>query len=113
MHEFGITENIVNIAVAKADEAQASKIIQINLVVGEMSGFVPDCIQFYFDSLSKDTIAQGAMLRFELVPTQLRCRNCSTIFQPEDTLWSCPECRSQSIELSKGREFYMESMEVE
>jgi hydrogenase nickel incorporation protein HypA/HybF len=113
MHELGVTENIVNIALAKAGEAQANKVIQINLVVGELSGFVSDCIQFYFDSLSKDTIAQGAVLHFESVPTQLRCRDCSTIFQPQDTLWSCPECRGQSIEISQGRELYIESIEVE
>ena len=113
MHELGITENIVNIALAKAGEAQASRIGQINLVIGEMSGFVADCIQFYFDSLSRDTIAQGAVLHFELVPAQLRCRNCSTIFAPQDTLWFCPECHGQSVEISKGRELYMESIEVE
>ncbi|UCH51992.1 MAG: hydrogenase maturation nickel metallochaperone HypA [Chloroflexota bacterium] len=113
MHELGVTENIVNIALTKAGEAQANKVIRINLVVGELSGFVPDCIQFYFDSLSKDTITQGAILHFELVPTQLCCRNCSTIFQPKDTLWSCPKCQGQSIEIFKGRELYIESMEVE
>lgn len=113
MHELGITENIVNITLAKACEAQANKVIQINLVIGEMSGFVPDCIQFYFDTLSKDTITQGAVLHFELVPAQLRCRNCSTIFKPQDTLWSCPECEGQSVEIFKGRELYIESMEVE
>jgi hydrogenase nickel incorporation protein HypA/HybF len=113
MHELGVTENIVNIALAKAGEAQASKVIQINLVIGEMSGFVPDCIQFYFDSLSKDTIAQEAVLNFESVPTQLRCRNCSTIFHPQDTLWCCPKCGEQSIEIFKGRELYIESVEVE
>jgi hydrogenase nickel incorporation protein HypA/HybF len=113
MHELGITENIVNIALAKAGEAQASRIGQINLVIGEMSGFAADCIQFYFDSLSRDTIAQGAVLHFELVPAQLRCRNCSTVFSPQDTIWSCPECRGQSVEISKGRELYIESIEVE
>jgi hydrogenase nickel incorporation protein HypA/HybF len=113
MHELGVTENIVNIALAKAGEAQASKVIKINLVVGELSGFVPDCIQFYFDTLSRDTIAQGAMLHFESVPTQLRCRDCSAIFQPEDTMWTCPACKGQSIEIFKGRELYVESMEVE
>jgi len=113
MHELGVTENIVNIALAKAGEAEANKVIQINLVIGELSGFVPDCIQFYFDSLSKDTITQGAVLHFELVPTQLRCRNCSTIFQPQNTLWSCPKCHGQGVEIFKGREFYIESMEVE
>jgi len=113
MHELGITENIVNIALAKAGEAQASRISQINVVIGEMSGFVADSIQFYFDSLSRDTIAQGAVLHFELVPAQLRCRNCSTVFSPQDTIWSCPECRGQSVEISKGRELYIESIEVE
>jgi hydrogenase nickel incorporation protein HypA/HybF len=113
MHELGVTENIVNIALAKAGEAQAGKISKINVVIGEMSGFVSDCIQFYFDSLSKDTIAQGAVLHFEVVPAQLQCRSCSTVFPPQDTLWSCPECGGQSIEISKGRELLIESIEVE
>lgn len=113
MHELGVTENIVNIALAKAGEAQAGKVIKINLVVGELAGFVPDCIQFYFDSLSKDTIAQGATLRFESVPAELRCRDCSTIFRPQDTLWSCPKCGGRSVEIFKGRELYIESLEVE
>jgi hydrogenase nickel incorporation protein HypA/HybF len=113
MHELGVTENIVNIALAKAGEAQASKVVKINLVVGELSGFVPDCIQFYFDSLSKDTIAQGAVLHFESVPAELRCRDCSTKFQPRDTLWSCPKCGGRSVDISKGRELYIESVEAE
>jgi hydrogenase nickel incorporation protein HypA/HybF len=113
MHELGVTENIVNIASTKAGEAQANKVIKINLVVGELSGFVPDCIQFYFDSLSRDTVAQGAVLHFESVPAELRCRDCSTVFRPQDTLWSCPECGGRSIEIFKGRELYIESMEVE
>jgi len=113
MHEFGISESIVKIALDKANEAQASKIIQINLVVGELSGFVPDCIQFYFDFLSKETIAEEATLHFESVPAQFRCRNCSTAFHPQDTLWTCPKCQSQSVEVTGGRELYIESMEVE
>jgi hydrogenase nickel incorporation protein HypA/HybF len=113
MHELGVTENIVNIALTKAGEVQASKITQINLVVGELSGFVPDCIQFYFESLGKDTIAQGAVLHFELVPAQLRCRICSTTFRPQDTLWCCPKCGGQSVEIFQGRELYIESVEVE
>ena len=113
MHELGVTENIVSIALAKAGEAQASKVIQINLVIGELSGFVPGCIQFYFDSLSKDTIAQGAVLHFESVPARLRCRDCAMIFHPQDIVWSCPQCQGQSVEISQGRELYIESLEVE
>ena len=113
MHEFGITESIIKIALDKAKEAQASEIIQINLVVGELSGFVPDCIQFYFDFLSKDTIAEKATLRFEPAPAQFRCRSCSTVFYPKDSEWICPECHSQSVEIIGGRELYIKNMEVE
>ena len=112
MHELGITENIVNIAVDKAKEAQASEITKINLVIGELSGFVPDCIEFYFDFLSKDSIAEGATLHFELTPSQFRCRSCSTVFRPQDTIWTCPKCQSQSVEITGGRELYIESIEA-
>ena len=112
MHELGITESIVNIALDKAKEAQASKITKINLVIGELSGFVPDCIQFYFDFLSKDSIAEGASLHFELAPAQFRCRSCSAVFCPQDTIWTCPKCQSQSVEIAGGRELYIESIEV-
>ena len=113
MHELGLTENIVNISLDKAKEAQASKITKINLIVGELSGFVPDCIQFYFDVLSKNTIAEGAVLRIEASPSQLRCRNCSTVFKPENNEWACPACQSRSVEIAGGREMNIESIEVE
>jgi len=113
MHEFGITESIVSIVLGKAKEARARRITEINLVVGELSGFVPDCIQFYFDFLSKDNIAKGAILHFESAPAQLRCRNCCVTFNPQDTLWTCPKCQSQDVEIAGGRELYVKSMEVE
>ena len=113
MHELGITESILNIALAKANEAQASKVLHINLVIGELSGFVPDCIQFYFDFLGKDTVAEGAALHFELVPTELRCRDCNAVFHAEDIVWSCPTCGGGNVEICRGREFYIESLEVE
>jgi len=113
MHELGVTQSIIDITLAKAGEAHAGKVLKINLVVGELSGFVPDCIQFYFDTLSKGTIAEGAVLNVETVPPELRCRNCSTVFEFQDAPWTCPKCLSQSIEVSKGRELYIESVEVE
>jgi len=113
MHEFGVTESIVSIVLSKAKEARAHRITEINLVVGELSGFVPDCIQFYFDFVSKDSIAEGATLRFELAPAEIRCRNCGTIFHPQDTSWNCPKCQGQNVEMTGGRELYVRSMEVE
>lgn len=103
----------MSLALEKATEAQAKKIISINLVVGELSGVVGDCVQFYFDAISRGTIADGAKLCFETKPTQIRCRKCQSVFTPADHEWSCPQCHETSVEIVTGRECYMESIEVE
>jgi len=113
MHEFSITQSMLSIALEKAGEAKASKIRKINLTIGELAGVVDDCVQFYFDFLSKDTIAADAVLSFERTPFKLRCRNCDTVFSPGNLDWSCPECQEQKVEVISGRECYVDSIEVE
>ena len=112
MHEYSITESVLTIALEKANEANAGKITRINLVVGELSGVVSECVQFYFDFISKDTIAAGAELSFEMKPTRIRCHKCQTEFSPNNSNWSCPDCQEVGIEIISGRECYMESIEV-
>ena len=113
MHEYSITESILSIALEKAREANAKKITQVNLVIGDLSGIVAECVQFYFDHISKDTLADGASLVFTTKPTLVRCHKCDKIFTPKDGDWSCPECRETGMDIVSGRECYMESIEVE
>jgi len=113
MHEFSITQSMLSLALEKANEAKASKITQINLVVGELSGIVDECVKFYFEFLSKDTIASGASLSFERTSTRLRCRNCEAVFPPRNHDWSCPDCQEAKVEIISGRECHIESIEVE
>ena len=113
MHEFSITQSILSIALEKANAANANRISQINLVIGELSGIVDECVEFYFEFLSKDTIAAQASLSFQHPPTRLRCRNCATVFSPNNLNWACPNCHEPKIEILSGRECYVESIEVE
>lgn len=112
MHEYSITQSMLSLALEKANEAKANRITQINLVIGELSGIVDECVQFYFDFLSKDTIASGASLSFERKLTKLRCRNCEAVFPPRNYDWSCPDCHDAKVEIISGRECYVESIEV-
>jgi len=113
MHELSITQSILSIALGKASEAQASKVTKINLIIGELSGVVNECVEFYFDLLSKDTIAAQASLSFERTPNKLRCRNCATVFSPNNLDWACPNCHEAKIEIISGRECYVDSIEVD
>ena len=113
MHELAITENILEIVLSEAKSAQANKITKINLVIGELSGTVSDCVQFYFDFLKKGNAAEDATLDFKLVPAELRCRDCLTAFNLKDPAWVCPNCRGTNLDVVSGRECYVESIEVE
>ena len=113
MHEFSITESILSIALEKAEENRAKRITKINIHIGDLSGIVDECVEFYFPILSKDTIAADAVLTFEKTPTKLHCRECDNTFSPDDIYWVCPGCNSQSVEIVSGRECYINTIEVE
>lgn len=113
MHELAITQSVLDIALEHAQDHEAKRITRINLVIGDMSGIVDDCVQFYFDFLSKDTIASDATLSFERVPTKARCRNCNTTFPIGGFDTSCPNCHGDGFEIVAGHEFYVESIEIE
>jgi len=112
MHELAVTQNILDIALSKATEAKAKKITRVNVTIGELSGAVPDCIQFYFDVLRQGTHAEDATISFNSIPARLHCRQCQSDFHPEDLPWTCPKCGSLSLEITGGQELFLESLEV-
>nr|MBC7246074.1 hydrogenase maturation nickel metallochaperone HypA [Chloroflexota bacterium] len=113
MHELSITQSVLNIVIDHAQRACARRVIAINLVIGELTGFVDDSIQFYFDMLSPGTIAAGATLHIRRILARLRCRACGEEFMLKGSNWLCPKCLTSGGEILAGREFLIESIEVE
>jgi hydrogenase nickel incorporation protein HypA/HybF len=114
MHELAVTQSILEIALRHAEKAGAQRILAINLVIGELTGFVDDSIQFYFDFMSKDTPAQDARLTFERIAPRARCQECSIEYAPPNSrLWTCPGCGALGGEVIAGREFSVASIEIE
>jgi hydrogenase nickel incorporation protein HypA/HybF len=112
MHEQSIVTYLLSEAVSNAGKENASRILSIKLVVGELTGIEKDAVIFYFGFLAKNTIAEGASLEFEYTKAQLRCRDCDIIFPKERPEFICPRCNKKVIEIVGGRELYIESMEV-
>ena len=113
MHEMSIVEAIVNLALEKAAEAGAKKILRIYLVIGELSGVLQYAVEFYWGFLTKDTIAAETELFFLNGPARVRCRNCSTEYMPENLKLVCPNCGEKKVEILSGQELFIENMEVE
>ena len=54
MHELPVTEQIVEIVLDHARKAKAGRVLKINLVIGELSGFVGESIQFYLNLFQRN-----------------------------------------------------------
>lgn len=113
MHEFAITKGILDIVLQKAREVQASKIAKIDVQVGKLTGYIPECIQLQFAILSKGTIAAGANLSFYQPAARLHCRKCNLDYTTDSFDLVCPNCHTLEMDVLSGQELSVESMEVE
>lgn len=113
MHELPITESILDIALRHAQAADAARVTDIYLVIGQLASIVDDSVQFYWDMISEGTIAEGARLHFERIPAELLCLDCQCRYTPGEGDLACPDCGGRKVQVIAGEEFRMEAIEVE
>ena len=113
MHELSVTENILEIALTHAQKAEANRISDIYLVMGQLSSKVDDSIQFYWEMLAKDTIAETATLHFRRLPVKINCKICKHVYSPKGETMACTQCGSEQIIIIQGEEFYLEAIDID
>jgi hydrogenase nickel incorporation protein HypA/HybF len=113
MHELAVTQSVLDIASRHAQQAQASRVTDIHIVVGRLSSIVDDSVQFYWDMISEGTICAGAQLHFERRPAKMACQECGTTYVLEGELVLCPQCGSAMVKVISGDEFWLDSIEIE
>ena len=104
MHEIGIVQGTLDLAVQSAQANAASRIDVLHLRVGVMTGVVPEALQFAFEALREGTIAADARLDIELIPAEAWCADCQGAFSALSWAEPCPKCGRYSSELRHGLE---------
>jgi hydrogenase nickel incorporation protein HypA/HybF len=112
MHELSVVESMMSVVLKHAGMNRATKVSRINLVLGEMSTVMEDPVRFYFELISRDTIAEGAELSLRRTQLIARCPDCGNEFKVEEYDFTCPECGGTNTEIVSGREFQVESIEI-
>ncbi len=113
MHELSVTESILEISLRHARQANASRITNLYLVIGQLASIVDDSVQFYWDIVSKGTLAEGAELHFRRLPATLLCLDCQNRYFPSGDGFACPQCSSEHVKVVTGEEFFMEAIDIE
>jgi hydrogenase nickel incorporation protein HypA/HybF len=110
MHELSITQSVVEICERNAD---GRRVLSVTLEVGELSGILPDAMEFCFEACTKGTLLEGAKLVIDRVPPMGHCRDCGGDFPVSAYYDSCPSCGGFAVELKAGEEMRVKELEVE
>ena len=115
MHELGIAQDLFKIIEEKARENSLKSVTKIRVKVGVASGIDKDFLRHSFiDHIFPKSIAAGAELEFMEEPLTARCKDCQkTIVTQESPTSGCPACGSVNIEITKGKDVYIENIEGE
>jgi Zn finger protein HypA/HybF involved in hydrogenase expression len=74
MHEFGIAQQIVDVAVQRATGAGANRITEVLVELGEESGVAQASLELYWPQVTRSTCADGARLAIQVAEDPLSCR---------------------------------------
>lgn len=113
MHEMSIVQGILQACLPEAEKQGAKKITSVKLKIGEMSGLVPQIVEEYFHIAAQGTAAAEAKLVIERTPVRIHCRDCGYEGGIVPRKYRCPECESADFQITSGREYLVESMEVD
>lgn len=109
MHELSITQSILEQALAEAKKHKAKKIKKIKLQIGEGTAIVPDCVQFYFNTIKEKTIAQDSTLEIQTIPVKFRCPVCKKEYKDLEIKCDC----NKGVEIISGQEMLIEYIDIE
>lgn len=102
MHEFSIVSGIVETVLAFAEARGLRKIVEVRMVVGELTCVEPEQLKFCFGAITRDSALQDAVLVIDSSDAAVRCPHCS--YEGSPKYWEgalsaallptleCPQC---------------------
>jgi len=110
---MSVTQSLLSIALDHAEKAHARRITDLYLVIGDLTSFVDDSIQFFWGMLTEGTIAEGSTLHFKRIPARLRCLDCELEYTPGRGELLCPQCGGSKVKIVGGDDFRLEAIDIE
>ncbi len=110
MHELGIAIRIADIATRVAQKEGVHHITGINVEVGELTGIVPDLLEFSFKIAAKDSFLEKSELIIHTIPAIATCPFCELQFTPDGFLTICPCCNTTECSITRGKELNVISL---
>jgi hydrogenase nickel incorporation protein HypA/HybF len=111
MHEFSIAESMMESITSAVGPTK--KLSRVFVTIGPLAGIAPDILSFCFPEVCNLHNMGKPELVVTKVPVRLQCWACKAEYEAGDLFSGCPSCQSLERTILSGREFRIDSVEVE
>ena len=91
----------------------SKKITRVFVTIGPLAGIAPDILSFCFPEVCSMRGMGKPELVVDRTAVKMKCESCATEYEGVDLFSRCPSCGSLERTLGSGREFRIDSVEVE
>lgn len=112
MHELSIAQSILDIAERHLPPGDNRRVAVVRVRVGQLSGVVPESLEFCFSAIVPGTRLEGASLVIERVPLTGSCPFCGHTGPLPDSLPLCSVC-GEAVTVLSGNELHVAEMELQ
>jgi hydrogenase nickel incorporation protein HypA/HybF len=113
MHEVGITQSLVEIAQENLHNSGYKKILSVTVAIGDLSGVVPEAVEFCYEAVTQGTALAGSQLIIDRIPGCKTCLECQIDFEADNQTFCCPKCGGGLLQIKAGTDLRITEMEVE
>lgn len=113
MHELSLAQNIMDIVEEQCHKNNVKKVTALWLELGALSCVEQSALEFCFDMITKETIAENCKIHFIPIPAQAYCWQCEKIVTISIQQNACPHCGSIHLQRQSGDELRIKEIEVE
>ena len=103
MHELSVAHAVVS-TVVDALPSPDTRVLQVRLRVGELSGLVPQALEFAYDVAAQGTPLEDAALVIERSPVIIDCPSCGRQELASTHDFRCPVCTQPCGNVVGGKE---------
>lgn len=113
MHELGILSSMITMLEDIMEKENLSHIEKIVLQVGEVSGIVPDYLEYCYPAAVYKTQFEDMKMEMEVIPGIVKCGYCGEEFNAVKNDLKCPNCKAvDNMTALTGKEFIIKEIQA-
>ena len=102
MHEMSIAESVLGIVQETARGAGLAKVTSVRLEIGALAAVETASLRFCFDSVTRGSVAENAVLAIDPLPGAAWCFGCGESVAVAARTDACPRCGGHRLQVTGG-----------